>query len=103
MSDEISLLRAILQLTARQMFNEEELQKLISPKKHTKYLEAYNLCDGIRTQGEVADKMQLDSSNFSKVVGKWVSSGIAFRLGEGGKEVKILHAYPIEDLSFENS
>lgn len=89
------LLRAILSVTARQTFPPDKLaDTVLSKGAGGKQLEAFNLCDGTRGQGEIAKALKLDSANFSKTVGRWIDAGIVFRLGEG-RESKLLHVYPL--------
>ncbi len=102
MSEEISLLRAILHQLARQAFTEPELKKIVSPKKDVKHLKAFNLCDGKRNLTKVADEAGIDQGQFSRMVARWVELGVMHRVGEG-KNVKLLHAYPIRNLKFEDS
>lgn len=90
-----ALLRAILSVSARQTFPPDKLAEIVLSKgAGTKQLEAFNLCDGTRAQGEVAKALKLDAGNFSKTVGRWIDAGIVFRLGEG-RESKLLHVYPL--------
>ena len=95
MSDELTILKAIMHMAARSALSEEEIRSVVSPRKgQDKYLAAYNLCDGTRKQGDIAKTVGLDKGNFSKAVSRWVSHGILIKLGEGN-DIKPLHAYPI--------
>jgi hypothetical protein len=94
MSDSESLLRAILSLAARQAFSVEALTEVVTKGGGRKQLEAFNLCDGTKTQAEVVKVAKLDQGNFSKTVARWINSGVMFRLGEG-RETRLLHAYPL--------
>ncbi|MCC6676405.1 MAG: MarR family transcriptional regulator [Phycisphaerales bacterium] len=90
-----ALLRAVLSVTARQTFPPDKLTEIVLSKgAGAKQLQAFNLCDGTKGQGEVAKALKLDSGNFSKTVGRWIDAGIVFRLGEG-REAKLLHVYPL--------
>jgi hypothetical protein len=86
------LLRAILSVTARQTFSANNLAEIVGAgeKQHR----AFNLCDGTRTQGEIAKAAKIDKASFSRSVARWTDSGILFRLGEG-RETKLLHVYPL--------
>ena len=55
---------------------------------------AYNLCDGTKTQQEIARAAKLDTGNFSRTVGRWIEAGIVFRVESGDKDT-LLHIYPI--------
>ncbi|QOJ18498.1 MAG: MarR family transcriptional regulator [Phycisphaeraceae bacterium] len=90
-----ALLRAVLSVTARQTFPPDKLAEIVLSKgAGTKQLSAFNLCDGTKAQGEIAKALKLDPGNFSKTVGRWIDSGIVFRLGEG-RDAKLLHVYPL--------
>jgi hypothetical protein len=91
------LLRALISVSGRTAFPRDELMKLIAPKKGMeKQIKAFNLCDGSRTQAEVAKSLKLDSSNFSGTVSRWIEAGILFRLGEG-REARLLHVYRLTE------
>lgn len=90
-----SLLRILIQLTARSVFPEEQLQRIImAPGTSQKHLAAYNLCNGTRTQAEVARKAQINDGNFSRTVGRWIELGVMYRKGSG-REAKLFHLYPL--------
>ena len=59
-----------------------------------KQVRAYSLCDGTRSQTDIAKALTLVAGNFSRTVSRWIDSGIVFRLGEG-REAKLLHVYPL--------
>ncbi len=86
-------LKAILAMLARQSFPPAELAQLVGGGRQ---IEAYNLCDGTRTQASVAKEVGLDSGNFSKTVGRWAELGILFKVVDG-KEVRPVHLYPIAE------
>ncbi len=86
------LLRAIFQTTARQSFEENRLREIVMPRNSNKnQLQAYNACDGSKTQGEIAKANGLDTGNFSRTVARWIEAGIVFKLPEN----KLLHVYPL--------
>lgn len=84
-------LKAMLAMLARQAFPPEKLSALVGKGKQ---LEAYNLCDGSRTQGEIAKSLGLDAGNFSKTAARWTELGILIRVTEG-KEIRPVHLYPL--------
>lgn len=84
-------LKAMMSLLARQTFPPSQLSELVGKDKQ---LEAYNLCDGSRTQTEIAKSLGLDSGNFSKTVSRWVDLGILVKTSEGA-ETRLVHLYPI--------
>ena len=84
-------LKAMLAMPARQSFPPDKLAGLVGTGKQ---VEAYNLCDGTRTQSEVASALGLDKSNFSKTVARWSDAGVLIRITEG-KEIRPVHLYPL--------
>lgn len=94
-SNEEAFLRAILSVVARQTFPPQTLFNLVAPKSGMqKQIDAYNLCDGTRTQGEIAKQLGLDSGNFSKQVKRWVELGIMTKVVQDGAE-RPIHIYPV--------
>jgi DNA-binding MarR family transcriptional regulator len=75
------LLRAILSMTARQVFSVSHLSKIVLKGSGEKQLRAYNMCDGSRTQGEIAKATKLDPASFSRTVARWAEAGALFRMG----------------------
>ncbi|MFL6726638.1 MAG: winged helix-turn-helix domain-containing protein [Sphingomicrobium sp.] len=59
-----------------------------------KQLRAYNLCDGTRSQSEIAKELGLDAGNFSRSLARWVDAGIVIRVGEA-RETRPVHVYPL--------
>ena len=88
-----ALLRAILAICGRQTFSPERLTEIVSPGG-AKHVQAFNLCDGSKGQGEIGKALKLDSGNFSRTVSRWIEEGVVVRLGEG-REAKLLHVYPL--------
>lgn len=91
MANQDIYLRAIMSIVARQTFPPEELAQLVGKDKQ---LIAYNLCDGSRTQTDVAKELALDGGNFSKTLSRWVELGIIIKVTEG-KEQRPIHLYPL--------
>lgn len=92
-----TLLRAIFSVTARQAFPPDRLEEIVSAKgTGTKQLRAFNMCDGTKSQGEIAKALKLDRGNFSRTVARWIDAGVVIRLGEG-REAKLLHVYPLPE------
>lgn len=86
-----ALLRAILGVTARQTFPPDKLVEIVGSGRQ---LQAFNMCDGTKGQGEVAKALRLDPGNFSRTVARWEEAGVIVRLGRG-KEARLLHVYPL--------
>lgn len=94
---EETYLRAILATVARQTFPPEVLLELITAgAAGRKQVDAYNLCDGSNLQAEIARKLALDRSNFSKTLSRWVDAGIVIRI-VSGRESRPLHVYPLPE------
>lgn len=88
------LLRALLAVTGRVAFPEEQLRGIVSPLGNAAYLEAYRLCDGKTPVSTIAKTAGIDRANFSKVITKWMELGVAFRTGP--KRLPLhLYALPI--------
>lgn len=91
MALEVDYLRAVLSTSARVAFPVEVLAKLISPiGDGRKQIIAYNLCDGTRTQAQIAAKASLDHASLSRSMSRWVDEGIVVRVGGFP-----LHVYPL--------
>ena len=89
------VLRFLISLMGRSVFHEDHLLQIICPPgTSNKQVMAYNLCDGTKTQGEVAKKAKIDPGNFSRTVARWIEAGVVCRIGEG-RDAKLLHAYPV--------
>ena len=57
-SNNEQLLRAILSVTARQTFSADKLAEIVLSKTAgTKQLKAFNLCDGTKSQSEIAKSL----------------------------------------------
>jgi predicted transcriptional regulator len=90
-------LRAILATVARQTFSSSSIYETVAiGSDKAKQLQAYNLCDGSRSQSEIAKAAGLDQGSFSRTMGRWIDAGIVIRVGEG-REVRPLHVYPLPD------
>jgi hypothetical protein len=96
MNPQEAYLRAILATVARQTFSPDKIVEIMGPNSGEKQFQAFNLCDGTKTQTEIAKEVGLDSGNFSKSLGRWVDAGIVIRVGEG-REVRPVHLYPLPD------
>lgn len=90
-----ALLRAILSTVARQAFSERALREIVmSRTSGQSQLAAYNMCDGTRTQSEVAKAQKIDPGSFSRTLSRWIEAGVVFRVPDG-REVRLLHVYPL--------
>jgi predicted transcriptional regulator len=100
MSSEEAYLRAILATVARQTFPLEKVLEIMGPNAGEKQLHAFNLCDGTKSQAEIAKNLGLDQGNFSKTLGRWIDAGIVIRVGQN-KDVRPLHVYPLPEAAIK--
>lgn len=89
-------LRAILATVARQTFSPAKILEIMGSNAGEKQYRAFNLCDGSRTQAEIAKELGLDPSNFSKSLNRWIDEGIVIRIGEK-RDSRPLHVYPLPE------
>lgn len=93
METQETYLRAILATVARQTFSPSFILESIPGEKQR---QAFNLCDGTRSQTDIQKELGLDKGSFSKTLSRWVDLGIAIRVGIG-REMKPMHVYPISE------
>ncbi len=94
-NDSDALLRGILSMTGRLAIPPPELLQIVAPKGGGEaQLAAYNLCDGSKSQGEIAKELKIDPGSFSRTVSRWIEAGVVIRLGEY-PHFKLLHIYPL--------
>lgn len=87
------LLRALIQVTGKVAIPPDQLRQLVAPKAPgEKQIQAFNLCDGTRSQADIAKATALDKGNFSRAVERWIEFGAVFRVGP---DQKLLHIYPL--------
>lgn len=92
-----SLLKALLSVSSRIAFNEEEVRLIVAPTKaQIKQIRAFNECDGRQTQAGIAKKLRLDAGNFSRTVKRWIDAGIVHRVEFDGEDC-LLHVFPISE------
>lgn len=96
MDTQDTFLRAILATVARQTFSPTRILEILGPAAGEKQHRAFNLCDGSRTQADIAKELGLDSGNFSKTLNRWIDEGIVIRVGEK-REARPLHVYPLPE------
>lgn len=89
-----AILRGVLATMGRAVFSLEDIHAIVNPTGNaTKQVKAYNLADGTRTQGDIANKLNIDSGNFSRTVNRWIKAGIVLRLPDN----VLLHVYPVPE------
>lgn len=86
------LLRCLVHIIGRAAMSVEKVADVVG--SGPKQIEAFNLCDGTRSQTEVCKKTGLDAGNLSRTFTRWVENGVAFWIGEG-KAVRPLHIFPL--------
>jgi DNA-binding MarR family transcriptional regulator len=96
MESQEAFLRAILAAVARQAFPPAKILEILGPNAGEKQHRAFNLCDGTRTQADIAKELGLDSGNLSKTISRWIDEGIVIRVGEK-RETRPIHVYPLPE------
>jgi DNA-binding MarR family transcriptional regulator len=86
------LLLFALQIFARSVIPVEQLQVIVGTGVNQ--VKAYNLCDGTRTQREIATETGIDSGNLSRTIARWCEQGIV-RVVSNNQKDTYLHAYPL--------
>ncbi len=89
-------LKAMMSLVARQTFSPERLAEIVTSQANAKTYEAFNLCDGTKTQTEIANALKTDPGQLSKTIKRWIDEGIMLRVTDGGKD-RPVHVYPLPD------
>ncbi len=93
------LLRILISIMGRQTIPEAKVRKLVfSRNDASKYIAAYNLCDGTRSQAEIARVAKLDKGNFGRAASRWLQHGILFPLEIEGA-TRLMHVYPLSTTS----
>ena len=88
-----SLLRGILATVGRTAFPPQTLYKIVAPTVGSeRQLFAYNLCDGETPQADISKRAKIDKGNLSRLIAKWIETGIIVRVGADGLP---LHLYPL--------
>jgi hypothetical protein len=91
----INLLHILIHVSGRAAFPEEKVRGIVMPPgASAKQITAYNLCDGSRTQAQVARAAKINQGNFSRTMARWLAEGVLFRVGYG-REARLLHLYPL--------
>lgn len=92
------LLRMLVSLVARVAFPQDRLLAIVAKrgKGASKWIKAYNLCDGVRSQADVAKLAGVDKSDLSKALTRWEGAGVLYRLGPEQKPLG-LYSLPMGD------
>ena len=87
------LLSCLVKVIGRATMPPERVAELVGNGRSN--LKAYNMCDGVASQGDIARKLRIDQGQLSKTVSRWVEAGIVFRMG-AGEDSRPLHIYPVQ-------
>lgn len=90
------LLQCLVHIAARHALQREDVEAIVGSS--AKHIKAFNMCDGRRTQGEIAKHAGLDGGNFSRAARRWLEMGVVFEVGAGSESL-LLHAFPIRSSS----
>lgn len=86
------LIQCFIHVVGRAAIAEDKVREVVATGR--KQVEAFNLCDGTRTQAQVAKAAGLDQGNLSRAITRWTEHGVAYWIGEG-KDARLLHVYQI--------
>ena len=86
------LIACLIQVIGRVAMPAESVREIVGRGKA--HLKAFNMCDGTHKQQEIVAATGIDKGALSRLVRKWIESGIAFEFGSG-KEARVLHIYPL--------
>lgn len=86
------LLCCFIQIVGRAAMPEERVREIVG--SGAKQVRAFNLCDGTKSQTDVARQCRLQQANLSRTVSRWVQNGVMFWIG-AGRDARLLHIYPI--------
>jgi len=88
------LLQIAIQVIGRIAIPHENVRTIVGT--NSKYIKAFNLCDGTLTQSEIARKAKIKRPNLSRAMNRWVTNGILFLVGKG-VDARFIHIYPIPE------
>ena len=81
-----------VQLLGRLAISEGKAREIVGKRKNQ--INAYNLCDGMNAQTDIARRTKIKPGNLSNTIDRWHEHGIVFFVGQG-KRKRPLHVYPI--------
>ena len=97
------LLHILISVMGRIAIPESQVRKMVlSRTDASKYVVAYNLCDGTRSQAETARIAKIDKGNFGRAASRWLQDGIVFPLVIEGA-TRLLHIYALSATSVSRS
>lgn len=86
------LASCLIQVIGRYAIPPDRVREVVGDGKSN--VRAFNMCDGMHTQREIAKKLRIDQGQLSRTFARWVEGGIAFPVGDGN-EARLLHIYPV--------
>jgi hypothetical protein len=92
------LLRMLLSVTARLAFPAEQLRLEVVGKVRfaERWINAYNACNGLRSQMEIVRLSGIDPGDLSRAIKRWVEAGVLFRVGANELPLH-LYMLPLDD------
>src|SRR5436309_459727 len=79
-----TLVMLLIRAIARGPLPVTAVEQIVSPTAASaKMRRAFNLCDGTRTQAQVAAAAKIDQGQLSRAITRWEANGVLFRLGSG--------------------
>ena len=87
------LILCLIQVIGRTAMPSDNVREIVG--RGSGNVKAFNMCDGSRTQSEIARKLRMDGGNFSRTVRRWIEAGVVFDIGSEN-ESRILHIYPLQ-------
>lgn len=86
------MVQCLIHVIGRAAIPEDRVREVVATG--AKQLKAFNLCDGTRSQSEVARKAGVHQANLSRAMGRWVENGVAFWIGDG-TDARLMHVYAV--------
>lgn len=86
------LLECLIHVIGRVAIPVDQVSQVVGDGR--KQRKAFNLCDGSKSQTEVAKAAGIAQGNLSNTFKRWVENGVAYWIGEG-KDARLLHIYPL--------
>ncbi len=93
----VQLLKVLVHLVGRSVVPADKLERIVAPTRGSgKQIQAFNKCDGSRTQSQIVKDLNLNQGNFSTAVARWEAAGVLYRIKSGSEE-RPLHIYPLPE------
>lgn len=92
MSNTDTYLRAMMSLIARKTFPPDDLAEIVVTSD--RQLDAFNMCDGTKSQSEIAKALGLDKGSFSRTMSRWIEEGVVIKVSTSDGD-RPVHVYPL--------